>query len=164
MMSVQFQTTFNPAASLYGVPGKRAARLKNLPLSPTKGDLARFSGQQKSNPGVTAYRHEKDSQRSVLDQWCLKAIAWYQRSRRLDKNGQPKKPGALLYKLFGRSFGCPYDPSCSEYTADAIRKYGAVKGILKGAYRIFGKCNPITILLKHRVLTPEPRSIPDPVR
>ena len=38
---------------------------------------------------------------------------------------------------------CKYEPSCSEYTKQAIEKYGVVRGILKGAYRIL-RCNPFS--------------------
>ena len=36
---------------------------------------------------------------------------------------------------------CIFNPSCSNYTIDAIREYGAFKGILLGAWRIL-RCNP----------------------
>ncbi|MCB1155218.1 membrane protein insertion efficiency factor YidD [bacterium] len=37
--------------------------------------------------------------------------------------------------------GCPFTPTCSVYTEMAIKKYGAVKGGLMGAWRIL-RCNP----------------------
>lgn len=36
---------------------------------------------------------------------------------------------------------CKYYPTCSEYGAQAITKYGAIRGSLKAIIRIF-KCNP----------------------
>lgn len=36
---------------------------------------------------------------------------------------------------------CRYTPSCSQYTMDAIKKYGPIKGIFLGAKRI-SKCHP----------------------
>ena len=41
--------------------------------------------------------------------------------------------------MFGRR--CRYFPTCSEYTVDAIRKYGALKGGWMGLKRI-GRCHP----------------------
>ena len=38
---------------------------------------------------------------------------------------------------------CKYYPSCSEYTKQAIEKYGCIKGIAKGIFRIL-KCNPFS--------------------
>ena len=41
--------------------------------------------------------------------------------------------------LFGAK--CRFYPSCSEYTKQAIDKYGIIKGIFKGLKRIL-KCHP----------------------
>lgn len=38
---------------------------------------------------------------------------------------------------------CKYEPTCSEYTKQAIEKYGAIKGSMKGIKRIL-KCNPFS--------------------
>ena len=38
---------------------------------------------------------------------------------------------------------CRYYPTCSEYTGAAVEKYGVIKGLLKGAYRIL-RCNPFS--------------------
>lgn len=38
---------------------------------------------------------------------------------------------------------CKYFPSCSEYTKQAIEKYGCIKGIFLGIKRIL-KCNPFS--------------------
>ena len=45
----------------------------------------------------------------------------------------------FLSPLFGRT--CRFHPSCSQYTILAIRKYGCLKGGLKGACRIC-RCHP----------------------
>lgn len=36
---------------------------------------------------------------------------------------------------------CRFEPSCSEYTYMAVKKYGVLKGLLLGAKRI-AKCHP----------------------
>lgn len=37
---------------------------------------------------------------------------------------------------------CRFYPTCSEYTKQAIDKYGIIKGIFKGFLRIL-RCNPL---------------------
>lgn len=48
---------------------------------------------------------------------------------------------SCISPVFGT--GCKFVPSCSEYTARAIDKYGFVKGFALGARRLV-KCNPFT--------------------
>ena len=36
---------------------------------------------------------------------------------------------------------CRFYPTCSEYTATAVEKYGVLKGSIKSIYRII-RCNP----------------------
>jgi uncharacterized protein len=36
---------------------------------------------------------------------------------------------------------CRYTPTCSQYTLEAIQKYGPIKGIYLGAKRL-SKCHP----------------------
>ncbi len=38
---------------------------------------------------------------------------------------------------------CKYQPTCSQYMIDAITKYGPVKGVLMGIWRIL-RCNPFS--------------------
>ena len=38
---------------------------------------------------------------------------------------------------------CIYVPSCSEYTRQAVEKYGAIKGVILGIVRIL-RCNPFS--------------------
>ncbi len=38
---------------------------------------------------------------------------------------------------------CKFEPTCSEYTKQAIEKYGAIKGTIKGLKRIL-RCNPFS--------------------
>ncbi len=62
-----------------------------------------------------------------------------------------KKLILILIKLYKKflspiNFGtriCKYNPSCSDYTYEAVEKYGVIKGLLKGLYRII-RCNPFS--------------------
>jgi putative membrane protein insertion efficiency factor len=45
----------------------------------------------------------------------------------------------FLSPLLGSA--CRFHPSCSNYTIEALRKYGLVRGIAKGVWRIL-RCNP----------------------
>lgn len=44
-----------------------------------------------------------------------------------------------LSPIFGRQ--CRFQPTCSQYMIGAIEKHGAVRGCLKGIWRIL-RCNP----------------------
>ena len=58
-----------------------------------------------------------------------------------------KKTLLLLIKLYKKIFSpllgnhCRFFPTCSEYTYEAIEKFGAGRGIVLGAKRIL-KCHP----------------------
>ena len=51
-------------------------------------------------------------------------------------------------RLYQRAFSpffpqsCRFYPTCSEYTVQAIQRYGALKGLGKAALRIM-KCHPL---------------------
>ena len=45
--------------------------------------------------------------------------------------------------LENRGVRCKYYPTCSEYTKQAIQKYGVLKGGMFGIIRII-KCNPFS--------------------
>ncbi len=38
-------------------------------------------------------------------------------------------------------YSCRFIPTCSQYTKEAIDKYGVTKGLIKGLWRIL-RCNP----------------------
>lgn len=38
---------------------------------------------------------------------------------------------------------CKFYPSCSQYALDAVKEYGAVRGLVLGAWRIL-RCNPLS--------------------
>ena len=63
-------------------------------------------------------------------------IGLYQKYISLDQGILPK------YLGFSRQT-CIFYPTCSEYTKQAIQKYGVVKGVWFGIKRIL-KCNPFS--------------------
>ena len=63
----------------------------------------------------------------------LNLIVLYQRFLSLDKG--------YLGKIFGNPKICIYTPTCSEYTYQAVEKYGVLKGVLLGLMRIL-RCHP----------------------
>lgn len=38
---------------------------------------------------------------------------------------------------------CRFYPSCSEYVVQALREYGLLRGLLKGAWRVL-RCQPLS--------------------
>lgn len=52
-----------------------------------------------------------------------------------------KKTISPLLHYFG--IDCKYYPTCSEYTKQAIKKYGVIKGGVLGIKRIL-RCNPFS--------------------
>ena len=50
-----------------------------------------------------------------------------------------------VYKAIVSPFlppACRFEPTCSEYTREAVERYGVVKGIWMGAKRIL-RCQPL---------------------
>lgn len=64
----------------------------------------------------------------------LKLILIYQKSAPYRAN--------ILGTIFPVYSSCRYTPTCSEYTYQAIEKYGSLKGLLIGLKRI-ASCNPL---------------------
>jgi len=48
---------------------------------------------------------------------------------------------AWISPLFSPS--CRFTPTCSEYMDISLRKYGLIRGLLKGTWRIL-RCNPMS--------------------
>ena len=59
----------------------------------------------------------------------IKIIEWYQRH--------------ISVWFQSKHIMCKFYPTCSEYTKQAIEKYGVVKGIVLGVWRIL-RCNPFS--------------------
>jgi len=59
----------------------------------------------------------------------VKIIKWYQKN--------------ISLWLESKHIRCKFYPTCSEYTKQAIEKYGALKGCFLGTKRIL-KCNPFS--------------------
>jgi len=62
----------------------------------------------------------------------LKFIKWYQ------KYLSPDHSSLAKYYPYGY---CRFRPTCSQYTYDAISKYGFIKGWMLGWWRML-RCNP----------------------
>ena len=60
---------------------------------------------------------------------CIHLIEWYQKY--------------ISKILESKNIKCKFYPTCSEYTKQAIQKYGAVKGSILGIWRIL-RCNPFS--------------------
>lgn len=65
--------------------------------------------------------------------FVLKLIRLYQRTLSPD------------HGLFSKTtfYGCKYHPTCSDYSYQAIEKYGVLKGGRKAIWRIL-RCNPFS--------------------
>lgn len=50
----------------------------------------------------------------------------------------------VLYKKYlSRGYSCRFIPSCSEYTYEAVNKYGTIRGLIMGIKRVL-KCHPLS--------------------
>jgi putative membrane protein insertion efficiency factor len=68
-------------------------------------------------------------ERIKMKKFLIMIINWYQKN--------------ISMWLDSKNIKCKYYPTCSEYTKQAIEKYGAVKGSILGIIRII-KCNPFS--------------------
>ncbi|NCD00648.1 membrane protein insertion efficiency factor YidD [bacterium] len=67
-----------------------------------------------------------------LEKLVIFLIRFYQKTLSFDHG---------LLKIFYPNGYCRFKPTCSEYTIQAIEKYGIIKGGFKGIKRII-RCNP----------------------
>ncbi|XP_028783561.1 putative membrane protein insertion efficiency factor isoform X2 [Neltuma alba] len=58
----------------------------------------------------------------------------------LEKDSNPKTTQGEISPILPKS--CRYIPTCSEYSMEAYKKYGVVKGTVLTAWRIC-RCNPL---------------------
>ncbi|PIQ72621.1 membrane protein insertion efficiency factor YidD [Candidatus Roizmanbacteria bacterium CG_4_10_14_0_2_um_filter_36_35] len=63
----------------------------------------------------------------------LNSIRFYQKTKFFH--------GAIAKQLFLTDQVCRFNPTCSEYTYQAVKKYGVIKGIFLGLKRII-RCHP----------------------
>ncbi len=68
-----------------------------------------------------------------MEKFILKLIRTYQKTFSPDH-------GTIFTGGFAR---CRFYPSCSQYSYEAVEKYGLKKGFWKGFFRIL-KCNPFS--------------------
>ncbi len=65
-------------------------------------------------------------------------------------SGQIRRVAVLPIRLYQRlispAFGqrCRYYPSCSEYAAQAITKFGILRGLVLAGWRVL-RCNPLSL-------------------
>lgn len=64
-----------------------------------------------------------------MKKFLIKLIIWYQKT--------------ISVWLDSKNIKCKYYPTCSEYTKQAIEKYGVFKGCILGMWRIL-RCNPFS--------------------
>ncbi|MFA4975585.1 MAG: membrane protein insertion efficiency factor YidD [Candidatus Paceibacterota bacterium] len=76
----------------------------------------------------------KNNRKNILTSNGIKLINFYQ------KILSPIKI-FLRYIGFWGNNSCIFYPTCSEYTKEAIKKYGILKGSILGLLRIF-RCHP----------------------
>ena len=63
---------------------------------------------------------------SIFASGAISAVRWYQRN---------------ISPIIGGRAACRFTPTCSEYTATAIAKYGVFRGVYMGVKRIL-RCRP----------------------
>ena len=65
----------------------------------------------------------------------LKSIRFYKKYLNIDS--------PVLKGLFVVDRACKFEPTCADYTYEAVEKYGSFKGLFKGFLRII-RCHPFS--------------------
>ena len=119
-------------------PIRFAASAPVVSLPVAMSDQVSFANPQTNPPS--------DPPLSKAQRFCDWMIAQYQKITR-------ENPTVARFSEKTGLFKCAYkekklsDYSCSEYTREAIRRHGVIKGIAKGFLRIL-MCNPLTFRSK----------------
>jgi putative membrane protein insertion efficiency factor len=71
----------------------------------------------------------------MLKKIILKSIRFYQKTKYFH--------GTIFKQMFLTDKVCRFTPPCSEYTYQAIEKYGVMKGLWLGFKRII-RCHPFS--------------------
>lgn len=71
----------------------------------------------------------------MIKKVILKGIRLYQKTLSYDHG--------LMGKIFPNTRFCKFTPTCSEYSYEAVRRYGALKGLSLSLRRI-ARCNPFS--------------------
>ncbi len=69
----------------------------------------------------------------------MNALRWITRLPALGLIGIVRLYQLFLSPIFGRQ--CRFQPTCSAYFIEAVEKYGAIRGTLRGIARIL-RCHP----------------------
>jgi hypothetical protein len=67
-----------------------------------------------------------------MKKFVLAIIKFYQRTL---------SPDHGFGRIFNRTAGCRFHPSCSQYMYEAVERYGVARGLIRGVWRIL-RCNP----------------------
>lgn len=51
---------------------------------------------------------------------------------------------ALGRSIFGTTFACRFEPTCSQYAKEALAKYGIIQGTFLALKRFF-RCHPFAV-------------------
>ncbi len=118
-------------------PALRAVRFGHAGHQREHPQAKQTAATSSTNP-----RLNSESELSGSQRLCQRMIRWYQKNESIRKFKEKTGLFRCGYKLNGFS-----EYSCSQYTMEAIKRHGVIKGIWKGFWRI-AWCNPLTMYIK----------------